>query len=136
MGAKSAIDPLEIQSLLARYVFAIDEKDYDALDDVFAADARIVYVLDGGTTIDGSYSEVKDWIIRTIEAFPVTQHLIGLPHISIDGNTARAKSMLFNPMLLRRGSREDLFFVGGTYQDDLVRGPTGWRIKQRRETGQ
>ena len=50
-------DRLEIDDLLSRYTFAIDERDFDALDDVFTPDATIDYTTSGG--IKGSYPEVK-----------------------------------------------------------------------------
>ena len=41
-------DRLEIQDLFARYSFAIDERDWEALDGIFTADARIDYSETGG----------------------------------------------------------------------------------------
>ena len=36
-------DRIEIDDLFARYCHAIDERDWDALDDIFTPDARIDY---------------------------------------------------------------------------------------------
>jgi hypothetical protein len=127
----SAADIIEIQQLLAAYVFAIDAKDYEALDAVFTPDAAIDYRVTGGAR--GSWAEIKPWLAKALAPFPVTQHLIGLPLIRLDGDRATAKTMLFNPMQLARPEGDHLFLLGCTYFDDLVRTPAGWRIASRTE---
>jgi hypothetical protein len=124
-------DLAEIQGLLATYVEAIDSKDFDRLDTVFTPDATFDYSATGGAA--GSYAEIKPWLARALAPFPLTQHLIGLPLIQLNGDEARARTMLFNPMLLQRSGEDHLFFVGATYVDDLVRTAAGWRIARRVE---
>lgn len=128
----SATDIIEIQQLLAAYVFAIDAKDYDALDHIFIPDAEIDYRATGGAA--GSYAEIKPWLAKALAHFSYTQHLIGLPLIRLDGNTATARTMLFNPMQLSRPAGDHLFLLGCTYADELVRTAAGWRIAKRVET--
>ncbi|HEY0595779.1 nuclear transport factor 2 family protein [Sphingopyxis sp.] len=128
----SAADIVEIQQLLAAYVFAIDAKDYDALDAVFMPDAEIDYRATGGAT--GNYVEIKPWLARALAHFSITQHLIGLPLIKLDGDRATARTMLFNPMQLSRPEGDHLFLLGCTYADELVRTEAGWRITKRVET--
>lgn len=125
-------DIIAIQQLLAAYVFAIDAKDYDALDAVFAPGATVDYRAAGGAA--GTWPTMKAWLKGALAPFPLTQHLIGLPLIRLDGDRATARTMLFNPMQLARPQGEDLFFVGCTYVDDLVRMADGWRIAKRVET--
>ena len=125
-------DIIAIQQLLAAYVFAIDAKDYDALDTVFVPGATVDYRAAGGAA--GTWPTMKAWLKGALAPFPLTQHLIGLPLIRVDGDRASARTMLFNPMRLARPSGENLFFVGCTYADDLVRTPDGWRIAKRVET--
>lgn len=131
MRTHQALDIVEIQQLLARYVFAIDAKDFDRLDAVFTEDAVIDYTATGGVVV--AYAGLKRWLAQALSAFPLTQHHIGLPLIDLDGNRAKARTMLFNPMLQRVEDGEQMFFVGGTYVDDLVRTPSGWRIARRVE---
>ncbi|OJV28932.1 MAG: hypothetical protein BGO24_03165 [Sphingomonas sp. 67-36] len=131
MSARAVADIVEIQQLLAAYVYAIDAKDFDALDRVFTADATFDYTVTGGET--GDYAKIKPWLAKALAPFPLTQHLIGLPLIRIDGDRASARTMLFNPMRLARPGGDHLFFVGATYVDDLVRTPEGWRITHRAE---
>lgn len=129
---QTASDIIAIQQLLAAYVHAIDAKDYDALDAVFLPGATIDYRAAGGAV--GEWPAMKGWLEQALSAFPLTQHLIGLPLIRLDGDRASARTMLFNPMRLARAEGEHLFFVGCTYADDLVRTADGWRIARRVET--
>lgn len=131
MDMQRISDIIEIQALLADYVYAIDAKDFDALDRVFTPDAFIDYSQAGGES--GHYSVIKPYLAKAMEDFPLTQHLIGLPQIRIDGDRATATTMLFNPMLLRRGDKDDMFFVGLNYRDELTRTSDGWRIARRVE---
>lgn len=131
MDVRQISDIVEIQTLLADYVYAIDAKDFDALDAVFTPDARIDYSQAGGES--GTYQKIKPYLAKALAAFPVTQHLIGMPQIRLNGDRATATTMLFNPMLLRRESGDDLFFVGLNYRDELVRTAEGWRISSRVE---
>lgn len=127
----STADIVEIQQLLATYVYAIDAKDYDALDTVFIPGATVDYRAAGGAA--GEWPTMKAWLKSALAPFPLTQHLIGLPLIRLDGDRASARTMLFNPMRLARAEGDQLFFVGCTYVDDLVRTPAGWRIAKRVE---
>ncbi len=131
MDLARALDILEIQQLLAGYVYAIDAKDFDRLDEVFTADAVIDYSATGGAS--GDYQTIKPWLATALEPFPLTQHLIGLPLIRLEGDRASARTMLFNPMRRAGEGGEHLFFIGASYVDDLVRTPQGWRIQRRCE---
>ena len=124
-------DIIAIQQLLAAYVFAIDAKDYDALDAVFVPGATVDYRAAGGAA--GTWPTMKAWLKGALAPFALTQHLIGLPLVRVEGDRASARTMLFNPMRVAQKAGEALFFVGCTYSDDLVRTADGWRIARRVE---
>lgn len=125
-------DRLEIQDLVTRYANAIDARDWDALDSVFTPDATIDYTESGGAK--GRYPEIKAWLPTALGAFPAFQHLVGNTQAMIDGDTATARTMLFNPMVHRDAEgREQTFFMGLWYRDRLVRTADGWRISDRHE---
>ncbi len=128
MNGQKIADILEIQSLLARYAFAIDARDFDQLDRVFTPDAMIDYTATGGAR--DPYPRIKPWLAQAMANFPYSQHLIGLPLIDLTGDTARSRVMLFNPMQAGP-DRGGLFFCGATYEDELVRTAEGWRIARR-----
>jgi hypothetical protein len=54
--------------------------------------------------------------------------------VELQGDRASARTYLYNPMQMRGpdGTNRN-FTVGGIYHDQLVRGPAGWRISERRE---
>lgn len=125
-------DRLAINDLLVRYAWAIDTKDWDTLDDVFTADAHIDYTATGG--IAGGLAEIKPWLAESLAAFPATQHLLSNSQVTIDGDTATARTAVYNPMgAATREGPLHFFFMGGIYADELVRTPAGWRIKRRVE---
>ena len=125
-------DRIHIQDLLTRYTVAIDQKDYDLLDSVFTPESVVDYTTSGG--VCGKYPEVKDWLERALAPFQMTQHLIANSVVQLDGDRATSRTMFYNPM----GSAKPegglhLFFIGGYYNDDLVRTPDGWRVAKRVE---
>ena len=132
MPMQEMSDRLEIQDLLARYSHAIDGREWDALDDVFTPDAHIDYTAAGGAA--GLYPEIKEWLASVLPAFAVTQHLAATTRLDLHGDTADARTILFNPMVSRdeRGE-EHVLFVGLWYRDRLVRTDVGWRIAERVE---
>ena len=126
-------DRIEINDLLIRYTRAIDEKDWDLLDQVFTPDATLDYVASGG--IAGPFSEVKGWLAKALAPFPETMHLIGNSEVHLDRDSATARTAVYNPMFFAKadGGRHH-FAVGAYYNDELVRTPEGWRISKRVET--
>ncbi len=125
-------DRQAIQDLLVKYAWAIDDKDWDALDDVFTPDASIDYTRTGG--IKGTPAEIKPWLAKSLAAFPATQHLLANSQVTIDGDEATARTAVYNPMgAATREGPLHFFFMGGYYADRLVRTPEGWRIRERVE---
>lgn len=125
-------DRFEIQELMASYCDAIDARDWNALDTMFTADAVIDYTETGGAR--GGLTQMKVYLDRAVEQFTGMQHMVGLPVIKITGDTATARTPLFNPMVIEREGAPHVFFFGLWYCDTLVRTETGWRIQIRHET--
>lgn len=132
MSLQEMSDRLEIQDLFARYTYAIDDRDYDALDDVFTPDAVIDYSETGGEK--GSVAEIKRWLPVAMAKFPKFQHMVATTQLKLSGDTARSRTILFNPMIhADAAGTERVFFIGLWYRDELVRTPEGWRIASRYE---
>ncbi len=123
-------DRLEIQQLLVDYSTAIDRRRFDDLDAVFTADAYIDYRVTGG--IDGRYPEVKKWLGEVLPNFPAYSHLLGNFDVRVDGDTATARTICFNPMVLNEQEKQ-ILFVGIWYVDELIRTDEGWRMTRRVE---
>lgn len=125
-------DRLEIQQLMVDYSSAIDQRDYDRLDDVFTPDAFIDYRAMGG--IYGPYPEVKAWLKPALAVFPHYHHMVGNMSIKVNGDTATARTICFNPMEAKLpDGRTQVMFLGLWYVDKFVRTPKGWRISERVE---
>jgi ketosteroid isomerase-like protein len=120
-------DRVEIERALAAYSHAIDTHDWDLLDSVFLADADIDYR--ESVPHRGDLAYTKEWLSRMTRA-GTYYHLLGLPWISISGDTAYTRTACINPMPLRDG-RDGRRFVGHWYADDWMRTPAGWRIRAR-----
>jgi len=132
MTLQEIADRIEIEDLLTRYATAVDAKDWDLYATCFTPDAFIDYTAAGG--IKGQLPEVKQWLAQVMPLFPMSQHIVTNCTVVLDGDTARCRSYLFNPMGLREG--DDglmLFFDGGYYHDKLVRTEGGWLIAERVE---
>lgn len=127
-------DRLEIQQLMIDYSSAIDQRDYDRLDDVFTPDAYIDYRAMGG--IDGRYPEVKAWLKPALGVFPHYFHMNGNMSIKITGDTATGRTICFNPMEAKLADgKTQVMFLGLWYVDKFVRTARGWRISERVEEG-
>jgi SnoaL-like domain len=132
MSLQEISDRLEIQDLFARYSFAIDDRDWQALDQVFTPDARIDYSETGGAK--GSLIEIKAWLPKALERFPAFQHMVATTKLELVGDSATSRTILFNPMVMPGGDgKPQAFFMGLWYRDKLVRTADGWRISERYE---
>lgn len=124
-------DRLEIQDLLVDYSYAIDNRDWDALDAIFTPDASIDYTATGG--IRGSLAEIKAFLPEGLAWFSSYQHLVATAKITITGDEATGRSICHNPMVFGEGKTSHTLFVGLWYIDRYVRTPEGWRIAERGE---
>ena len=124
-------DRLEIEQLLVRYCYAIDQRDWDAYRSVYTEDAVIDDVSAGpGNTVD----QMVEFLSRALEGVVLIQHAISTSLVEIDGDTAHARTVCHCPVVLDRGGGQtEMFFQGLWYVDELVRTPDGWKIAKRAE---
>jgi 3-phenylpropionate/cinnamic acid dioxygenase small subunit len=132
LSIREISDRIRIHDLLVRYTRAIDTKDWALLDTCFTPDAYVDYTASGG--VRGSYPEVRAWLAKALAPFPITVHYITNSVIELDGDRARGRTLVLNPMFFAKpdGSLHD-FTVGATYVDELVSTDDGWRIARRVE---
>jgi SnoaL-like domain len=124
-------DRLEIQQLLTDYTSAIDQRRFADLDRVFTAEAYIDYRATGG--IDGRYPQIKTWLAEVLPTyFAGYAHMLGLPALHIDGDTATARTFCFNPMVFT-GEQAATMVIGLWYEDEFARTADGWRMTRRVE---
>lgn len=126
MNAGEVADRVEIDDLLTAYATALDTRDWEGVRAVFTDDAVLDYTEFGGPR--GPVDEAVTWISESLAAIPVTQHFVTNRVVEIDGDEAAAVCALFNPIVTPDGA---VSYVGGSYEDRLVRTPAGWRITER-----
>jgi len=126
-------DRMDIQDLLIDYCTAVDQGEIDRFDELFTPDAWIDYTAMGGEK--GSLEEIKSYLKRVLPTFARTQHMIANCRIWLEGDTARARTLCHNPMVLagEEDGEEHVAFYGLWYVDRLVRTEQGWRISERLE---
>jgi 3-phenylpropionate/cinnamic acid dioxygenase small subunit len=130
LSPQDVSDRMTIQDLLIRYALAIDTKDWALLDTCFVADAEIDYTATGGKK--GPYPEVRKWLEEALSPFAVTMHCIGNTSVELEGDRARARTYLWNPMGFKKADGDlHWFTVSAHYVDELVRTGDGWRIQKR-----
>ncbi len=132
MSLQEVSDRFEVQDLLADYAHAIDQKNWDALDDIFTEDAFIDYSVMGGAK--GSLPEIKKFLAEAMTIFPHTQHLVANMQIRLKGDEGSGRIMCHNPQVMNLGEgKRHVFVLGLWYLDEYVRTPKGWRIRRRVE---
>ena len=117
--------------LLARYAWAIDDRDYAALGDVFTHDVVADY---GAFTCAGA----DDVIARMEEihrGLRTTQHLVGSVLAEADGDGDALVRSHVRATLVRDGADRGRVEVAATYRDRMVRTDRGHRIAERRVEG-
>jgi hypothetical protein len=129
---RELLDEKAIERVLKRYARALDEKNYDALDDCFTVDAHIDYTCAGG--LKGAYPEIKAWLAQVLDPLPEMQHFTTNVELAIDGDKATGTSYTLNVNGMRdAGGELRHMIVGAQYIDRFVRTARGWRISDRRE---
>lgn len=132
MSPDASADQLALTRLVTEYAYAIDERAFDRLDQVFTPDAYIDYRAMGG--IDGPYPRVKAWLPEALKSFPGYMHFIGNLLFDVTGDEGTGKVACLNPMRVPKiGGGDEVMILGLWYHDRYRRTPAGWRISQRVE---
>lgn len=125
-------DRLEIQDLMVRYSHAVDTGQWDLLDEIFTPDAHIDYTAMGGPA--GDLVSTKKFLSDVMPNFLAFQHLISNSSIDVDGDTATARTLCHNPMVVPgTDGTQQLMLCGLWYHDTFVRRDDRWWIHQRVE---
>ena len=128
MTAELAADVVAIEQVLYRYAYALDARDYDALDEVFAADARLH--ASGGTLM--SPAQYKEMCATELPKLDATHHVVTNTTITVDGNYATARAYFQAQHVKNSMAPNGQFLMAGWVDDELDRRPEGWRITERR----
>ncbi|MDP4928124.1 nuclear transport factor 2 family protein [Sphingorhabdus sp.] len=125
-------DRFEIQDLMVGYCYAVDDRDFDTLDQYFTDDAVIDYT--EMVPFKGSLAETKEFLRASLASIAMFQHAISTTQYKINGDVAETRTVCTNPMVVTGddGQPQTLFF-GLWYIHQFRRTAAGWRISLLRE---
>ncbi len=126
--AISPEDRWAISDTLARYCMALDDRAFDRLETVFAADLVWDYGAFGAGT---GRDALVEMIRRALAPIDATQHFLGTQLSTATPDGAHVRTYVTTPHVRYAAEAGNLFTVAGWYHDDLVRTGDGWRITRR-----
>ena len=127
-------DRLEIEDVLTRYCYAVDDRDWDAYRKVFTPDAVIDDTVTGG--VRSGVEEHVTYLTKALSKISISQHAISTTLIALKGDEARVRTHCSCPMVVDLGEgKRQVFFQGLWYRNRFVRTQDGWKIKELLEEG-
>lgn len=126
--ATPADDPAQ---LLAHYAWAIDDRRWDDLRDVFAADVRADYE----AFSCGSVDELVDRMRELHQPLDASQHLIGSVLVRPEGEDLRVRSHVLATLVKRGTSGGSTVTISAHYDDTVRATSAGLRIAARSVRG-
>ncbi|MEV0366822.1 nuclear transport factor 2 family protein [Nocardia fusca] len=119
-----------IADTVNRYTYALDDRDWDLLDEVFAPDSVARYGAAEAPTVRGR-AEIVAMIRSFLDRCGPSQHLLGNHVIDVDGDTATSTCKA-RVLHIGAGERATITYeCMGVYRDRLSRSAQGWRIVER-----
>lgn len=132
--SNEALDRALITDLLARYSWALADRNWDDWKSVFTADAAVDYSTAGGPV--GSPTQAADTFSTMMGGFDLSLSSGGNVTIDfVDSDTATVRSIY--TMMMRipgaDGGAPTYMQASGWYHDTVQRTSDGWRIHNRFE---
>lgn len=124
-------DQLDILAALSAYAYGLDERRWDAWDEVFTEDAVIDFRPMGGKL--ETPGEMRARLGRPDPTWLFAQHPVTNVVIRRSGDTASVYSdyTVETARLTDVPGEVARVSGGGKYEDTFVRTPAGWRISER-----
>ena len=125
-AVRTLLDRQAVEDVVTAYATCLDARDWQGLRACFTDDA----VADYGTA---GHFEGADTIVagcrEPLSGLDGSQHLLGTIRVRVDGDRATATSYVHAQHVLANDQGESLAVMAGTYTQQLVRTPDGWRIE-------
>ena len=123
------VDRAAISDLQAEYGRCLDDKEFQAWQDLFTEDA----------VLHMPYESIRQPELaaaahRVLDYYPLTQHLLGQSYIEIDGDTARGRRYLAAAHVHDAEPVKRHADLGGWYDHEYRRTGEGWKFTQIRAT--
>ena len=109
------------------YCWALDEKRFDDLADVFLPDGVAIYA---GARCVG-VPAIAAFCNRALGPLDCSQHLVTNHQVAIGGDSATSRCYFHAQHVPPAATGEANHIVAGRYEDRLSRTAAGWRIAER-----
>lgn len=131
MSPQEIADRFDIQELLTRYCYAIDDRDWQAFAQLFTADAELDFTAFGGPRAD--VPGLVAFMSQMLAAAAGCQHTISTSLLKFEGaDDVRARTAGLVPIAFAGADGTvQVSFSGLWYHDHIVRTPAGWRFRER-----
>ena len=126
------LDRQAIVDVAIRYTWALDERKYDELTNVFLPEATADL---SSPTLRGR-DEIIARIGAALDPLADSQHIVGNHQVSVDGDSATHRCYFHAQHVRHTADGRPNYIVAGHYDDRMVRTPDGWRIEHRTLTVQ
>ena len=134
LSSEQISDRLEIEDVLARYCYAVDDRDWSTYRGLFTANAVIDDRVTGG--IESGVEEHVHYLQRALSHILLSQHSISTVLVEVNGNSADVRAQCSCPMVVDLGeTKSQVFFQGLRYRSSLLRSHEGWKISRLVEEG-
>lgn len=123
-------DEAELLDLVHRYAFALDTQDWELWQSIFTGEVLIDltdYEPDPAPQRVRTATLVP-YVRRLFAGLDASQHFIGTHRITIDGDHATITAHMRAEHWLTTAQGGDRYTMFGTYTDECIRTPDGWRI--------
>ena len=121
-------DKVQITEVLIRYATGIDSKNWPLFRSCWTDEVDLDYGELGTFTDPDAFT---DLFAQVHNPMGPTYHLLSNVVIDVTGDTATARTYVHAVLMVTPGDNAPWVDVIGHYDDELVRGPDGWRIRRR-----
>ena len=123
-------DVRELTELSYRYAFAIDDRDWAALRQVFTDEVEIDFGL-GEENVFRTGDAFVAGSRAALERLDATQHIFSNHLFEVDGDRATGRFYMYAQHLKSGAEGGALHTLGGQYHDEYVRADDGWKVRRR-----
>ncbi len=117
----------EIVSLTVKYCWALDERDWDSLSEVFSSDAFAKY----GVTEHKGIDSIIEKCQKALLPLDFSHHMVTNHVVELEGDEATCKCY-FQAQHVRNSTPGGVnFIIAGKYEDELTRINGEWKISSR-----
>ena len=117
----------EIVSLTVKYCWALDERDWDSLSEVFSTDAYAKY----GVTEHKGIDSIIEKCQKALLPLDFSHHMVTNHVVELEGDEATCKCY-FQAQHVRNSTPGGVnFIIAGKYEDELIRIDGEWKISNR-----